>query len=254
MGAIIRYPFGAHQAYFASMFLGFLTPGRLGEFVKAWYVSQACKVSSGLAFSSVLADRLFDLYIVLMVGCAAVAGVYAQVQLWIVLGSLVILLAFFLLVVLDERWFFGLRRLVSVSKWVEQTFFKPGGWLEDIQRYGITWRGLLVAALLTTLAYALYFGQCYLLSQALGLSLTVTQATYAVALGGLVTLLPVSISGLGTREAVIIAYLGRWEISSEAALSFSLLVFASSYLVGGLLGALAWWRRPLPGLLDRNSS
>ena len=60
--------------------------------------------------------------------------------------------------------------------------------------------------------------------------------SYAVALGSLITLLPISISGLGTREAVMIAYLGTAGISSEAALGFSLLVFFTFYICGGLIG------------------
>ena len=47
---------------------------------------------------------------------------------------------------------------------------------------------------------------------ALDLSVSFAQSSYAVALGSLVTFLPVSIAGLGTRGAAIVAYLGRRRI------------------------------------------
>ena len=47
----------AFLAYFASLFIGFLTPGRLGEFVRALYVQEVSQGKSGIAFSSVLVDR-----------------------------------------------------------------------------------------------------------------------------------------------------------------------------------------------------
>ncbi len=72
------------------------------------------------------------------------------------------------------------------------------------------------------------------------------QITYAAAIGSLVTLLPVSISGLGTREAAIIAYLGAQGVTSEGALGFSLLVFFTFYIAGGIIGAAAWWVKPVP--------
>lgn len=66
-----------------------------------------------------------------------------------------------------------------------------------------------------------------------------------MALGSLVTLLPISISGLGTREVAIVGYLGTAGMPAEIALGFSLLVFATFYIAGGLMGAVAWWMKPV---------
>jgi uncharacterized membrane protein YbhN (UPF0104 family) len=84
------------------------------------------------------------------------------------------------------------------------------------------------------------------LALALHLDAGVVPITFAVALGSLITLLPISISGLGTREAAMIAYLATVGIPAEAALSFSLLVFVTFYVAGGLIGAVAWWIKPVP--------
>ena len=103
---------------------------------------------------------------------------------------------------------------------------------------------VVVAVLLTLAAYGVFFGQCTLLAHALGIPLSYLTVSYAISLGSLVTLIPISVSGLGTREATIIAYLATVGVAAEEALGFSLLVFATFYLGGGGLGAIAWWLKP----------
>ncbi|MDA2932719.1 flippase-like domain-containing protein [Acidobacteria bacterium AH-259-D05] len=236
--------------YFGSIFIGLLTPGRVGDFVRAVYVSRDCGVSSARALSTVLADRLFDLYALLLVGGAAfltlTTGAYVG-SAGGLLGSLA-LLTLFLMVLLDHRVFaqlqaFGLR----LGAW-GQKLFAPQGWLVELRNglLELTLRSLVWAAGLTALAYVVFFSQCILLAMALGISVGYAQVCYAVALGSLVTFVPVSISGLGTREAVIIAYLGTAGVPAETALAFSFLVFVAFYLAYGLMGAIAWWVKPLP--------
>ena len=105
---------------------------------------------------------------------------------------------------------------------------------------------IATAIVLTVLTYAIFFGQCYILALALGLPVGFIQATFAVALGILVELLPISFAGLGTREATIIAYLGTARVPAEAALGFSLLVFMTFYVASGMIGMIAWWLKPVP--------
>lgn len=258
----IEYPFGpALVAYFASMFIGFLTPGRVGEFTKALYVWHDCQsserpVSFGWAFSGVIADRLFDLGVVMVVSILAVAGLYISRVEWAILVGSVVFAGIALGLFLADYSYAWMLRVVTGfgrKRFVEKIFALKGvqtaGKTLTETRLGLRQlqgMHLLAAVSLTVLAYLLYFLQCYWLALALNLPLSYALVSYAVALGGLVTLLPLSISGLGTREAVITLYLGQWGVPAEAALGFSLLVFAVFYLGGSLIGALAWWRRPTP--------
>lgn len=239
----------AYLAYFGSLFVGLLTPGRLGEFVKMMHVQAECGATVSQALTSVLADRLFDLAALLAVGALALLALpHLGAQMGLSLGLILAgtLAGGWLL--LDPRGFGRLqaagRRLGKAGK----SLLGPEGWLTQVH-FGLRqWtRGQwAIAAALTGIAYALYFGQCYLLARAMGLAVGVGPVVYAVALGSLVTLLPISISGLGTREATIIAYLGAAGVQAEAALGFSLLVFATFYLGSGLFGLVAWWIKPAP--------
>jgi len=236
----------AYLAYFASIFIGFLTPGRLGEFGRALYVRDDVSSQSGMAISSVLADRLFDLYTLLIVGGAAIFPIGPpQHRLWMILFFLLTLLP--LALFLNDRAFNWLQNAAGRMGRYGRRLFDPDGWLVGI-RHGLQKMGakaVLVCAVLTVAAYGVYFTQCFLLSKSLVLDVNYSVIMFSVALGSLITLLPFSISGLGTREATIVAYLSTVGVAAERALSFSFLVFVTFYLVGGLVGAIAWLVHPI---------
>jgi uncharacterized protein (TIRG00374 family) len=251
----LRYPVReAYLAYWGSIFIGFFTPGRLGEFVKAAHVSRDCGVSGGQALSGVLADRLFDLLALLLVGGAALLALSGSgTYLLALLGLAGVLVVPVGLGVNERGWRWLRQQVQSLENWLpgKMSFFSrllaEGSSLAELRQglRRLTWPWLLAATSLTLLAYLVFFFQCYLLAQALHLRVGFMPVLYSVALGSLVTLLPVSISGLGTREAAMIAYLGTAGVPAEAALSFSLLVFFTFYVAGGALGAIAWWLKPV---------
>ncbi len=237
----------AALSYFGSIFIGLLTPGRLGELIKAVHVSQDCGVSKARALSSVLADRLFDLYALLLIGGAAMLSSGRSLNNLLALVESAFLLFLPLLILLHDSTFQRVEKLgLRMGKWVSR-LFDPDSWLTEL-RTGLKELSVgdaFVAALLTAVAYAVFFEQCYLLAHALNVKASFLQIMYAVSLGSLVTLIPISISGLGTREATIVAYLGSVGVSSELSLGYSLLIFVTFYVAGGLMGAVAWLIKPV---------
>lgn len=233
----------ASLSYFGSIFIGLLTPGRLGELVKTAHVSQDCKVPKARAFSSVLVDRLFDLYALLILGGAALISQQTghDSRTLFAFGLTAALLTLPLLLFLSKG---GFRWLASRGP---RKFFASEGWLTQLHTSlrELSGAAVFIGVLLTAIAYALFFTQCFLLSQSLGVHASFLQISYAVALGSLITLLPISISGLGTREAAIVAYLKTLGVPAEAGLGFSLLVFLTFYVAGGLIGAIAWYIKPV---------
>jgi uncharacterized membrane protein YbhN (UPF0104 family) len=246
----VRYGgWSAFLAYFGSLFIGFLTPGRLGEFVKAFHVQRECNAPLPLAVSSVLADRLFDLFALIAVGTLAVLTLsVAGTSIALAVVTLTAVIATLLLLFLNPAAFGFFQQWAMNWGRFGKVLFGPQGWLTEIHSSLRRLKPLSLSAsvALTILAYAVFFGQNYLLAVSLGLDVGFWTITCAVALGSLITLLPISISGLGTREAVMITYLGIAGVSSEAALSFSLLVFFTFYVCGGLMGLVAWLIKPLP--------
>jgi uncharacterized protein (TIRG00374 family) len=216
-------------AYFSSMFLGFLTPGRLGEFSRVIYLKNRHDISSGRALSSVLVDRFFDLYATLLIGAFALIIHSHDFYQYLTLVLFGVVLSV-LLVVLGSKSLFDWFAQIGLKLGVlGRKLFADESWLHELSvgMRQLNLRVLLFSLAVTVVAYALYFFQCYLLATALQLEVGFFPIMFAVSLGGLVTLLPISILGLGTREATIVAYLGAFGVSGTDALSFSLLVFTT---------------------------
>jgi glycosyltransferase 2 family protein len=220
----------------------------LGEFVKTIHVSHDCGIPAPRAFPSVLVDRLFDLYALLLFGSTALLAGSQQKSKALLFAESALLLILPLIAILHQATFARIQSWGMRTGKFGKKFFGEGSWLQELRNFLITlrWNHILLASLLTTIAYAIFFGQCYFLAIGLGMNIGFLKVCFAVSLGSLVTLIPISISGLGTREAVMITYLGRAGISPELSLGFSLLVFVTFYVAGGLIGAIAWFIKPVP--------
>lgn len=245
----ISYPaIPALLSYFSSIFVGLLTPGRLGEFVRVFHVRDDCQLTMRQAFLSVLTDRLFDLYLLAVIGGLSLFVLTGWSSRALELSLVAILVASMPLGILHHNRILRWIRRAGLNRWPFSRRSPVSQNTPSQIPYGLLRLDLpafLVALGLTLIAYGVFFLQCYLLALALDLKVGFTEVAYSVALGSLVTLLPISISGLGTREATIIAFLGRSGVPAEAALAFSLLVFFTFYLGGGVIGAVAWWMKPL---------
>ena len=95
------------------------------------------------------------------------------------------------------------------------------------------------------MAYAVFYLQCYLIALALRLPLSYAYAAFCVSIASLLALLPISISGLGVRDATFLALLLPLGVTAELAISYSLLILLVFNVFGGALGAIAWFSKPL---------
>ena len=91
----------------------------------------------------------------------------------------------------------------------------------------------------------MFFVQCYLIVTAMGLSINFITITLFMAISNLISFIPISISGLGTRDATLIFLFSLIGLKPELAVSYAFLVFITFFVAGGMLGAVTWWMRPL---------
>jgi len=243
----VHYPFAdAFLAYLGGVFVGLFTPGRLGEFIKAVHTVRDCDMRPGESFGLVLVDRLFDLSMLVAVGLMTL---YVFESYLLTFGTVLLLVAGVIVAVAfrrapDLRW---IRRHTSFLGRFSQILLKEGGWLSQVHHvvHRMTWGTILSCAALTVGAYALYFLQCYFAGRALQLPVGFLGTSAAIALGSLVALLPFSVSGIGTRDAAIVAYLSTYGVSLDQSVAFSVAIFVIFYGFGGLIGGVCWLIKPV---------
>jgi uncharacterized protein (TIRG00374 family) len=240
----------AFAVYNSALAIGYVTPGRLGEFAKALYLRTDAGVTLGQALSSVLLDRVLDLY--LLLATAATGAVLFTVPQHLMAVSLAVLAVaalgpLLILVPAVNQWLIALVSRVAFqlagTRYQQDLQQSLKGFQEGMEQL-LTVR-LTVAVSWTIVAYLVFFLQCYLIALALGLPLSFPYSAYTISLASLLALLPLSVSGLGVRDATFVALLHPIGITPEMAISYSLLFLLVFNVFGGAIGALAWYAKPL---------
>lgn len=237
--------FNGFHAYLASYTIGLITPGRLGEISRLYYVREDTGVSFIRSFKTIVGDRIFDFAILIWFGATGLLYFY---QVAGELHGSVYLLATGLL--MFTAWLAGkwlLRRMVGDGA-SSLPLMVRDLWGSLIQR------SMLMPWLLTLLAYYFFYLSNQWIFNALGLHLSIVDIGFILSLMSLATLLPVSVAGFGTREASLVFVLGFYGINPETAIIFSLLQFTAFFLWGGIAGLIFWLLKPVKlGLVKEDS-
>jgi len=237
----------AFSIYLSSLYIGFITPGRLGEIIKALYLKQERVTSFSKGLSSAIMDRLLDLYLLILLSSV---GVYyflkgRGINIGFVIGFAII---FSLLIIILHPKFLNLLarflfRKISPKKLKNKINDSINEFIEGMNQ--IINPILLFGILLTVFSYSVFFFQCFLIAKSIGLQISYFDLALIMSIVNIITFIPISISGLGTREASMIFLFKLIGLSTEAAISFSLLIFFSFFICGGLMGFIAWWLNPV---------
>lgn len=232
----------AFISYLAGIYIGMVTPGRVGEVVKAVYLKEEQAVPYAQGLAGVLADRLFDLYVLAV---AAMMGITFWIPVrvsWPPVLFLGVFLALPFLMLHKTALEGGARFLYRFAlAGADEKLF--GG---QSKSFFYALRALicpqLVNALLYSLViYALYFLQCHLLAGLLGLRFTYPEVVALVSITSLISFIPVTVLGIGTREIGMVYLFSRLGVGPEQAVAYSFLFFISFYLLSGVVTFAGWF-------------
>jgi uncharacterized protein (TIRG00374 family) len=228
----------AFGRYLVGLFLGTITPGRLGETARALYVKRDTGKSLGMVFSGVIADRLYDLYVLLIFGLLGawkfgLAG-GASFLFAVVALTAALLPVCFLCTTMGRSRLVGVVRRMADTKLGRFGGGEMGRFVEGFEP--LMGPGVLSCTAMTVAAYGVFFVAGYLLIRALDLPVSFHDAALALAAANTLSLLPITFAGVGTRDALLVLTLGKESIAPEAALALSLLILLCSYLVAAAVG------------------
>ncbi|MCX6799388.1 MAG: lysylphosphatidylglycerol synthase transmembrane domain-containing protein [Candidatus Diapherotrites archaeon] len=234
-------------------FLSVITPGRSGDFLRALYLSRGTGVSSGSCLTAVAVERVLDLLCLFVLGIAGLALLSAEFGIELsALISLGLLFAAFcaaVLLVFNKKFVsFAARplfNLLAPEKWKTRLSAGFKGFYEGLLVYRRSKRSVALAAFLTLINWLASILQYYLIAVALGLQLPLFFLVIAMPVILLAEALPISISGVGTRDAAAIALLSLGGVQAAAAVGFSITILALN-LVVAFFGMLLFQKDRIP--------
>ena len=219
--------------YWLGAFVGVVTPGRLGELIKVYFLKNK-GYSSFRSFFSVILDRLIDVLTFLVFGLLIFFFFTKEIGVYIlILGIGVLLAVIFILFLVDQRSFIHkifakiIKKIFAVNfkDYSRFTFSKFWQGIKEIKKKEIT---SFTSYFLV--AWLFYFLARYLMALSLGLDLSFIEVSIISVLIAIITVLPISIAGLGTREAIVIYLFMLFNLDKETALLFSILIFVTDLI------------------------
>ncbi|MFH1132444.1 MAG: lysylphosphatidylglycerol synthase transmembrane domain-containing protein [Pseudomonadota bacterium] len=237
----IDVSFGAlFRSNLIGVFYGALTPGRVGMLIKVRYLASFAKRPVNDLISAMVIDKLMEL---VTLGCFSTvsAVVLARTLNWAVFalvlaatGGFVLLLFALFPKSAPGRIVGGILRAVIPRTW-RQSLKERIQLVHDTMP---TVRALVFPGLLSLFCWLLIWTQTYVVARALGIDIGYGLFIVAVPLGALVSLIPITVSGVGTRELTLAGLFSVFGVPPERTVLMSLLSMVLCMYPPALLGAL----------------
>ncbi|HNQ23983.1 MAG TPA: Coenzyme F420 hydrogenase/dehydrogenase, beta subunit C-terminal domain [Phycisphaerae bacterium] len=202
--------------YAAGLLAGAVTPGKVGDLAKAPLLA-ARGVPWGTGIAASLWDRAFD---GLLLFAAGAGGVLA-------------------LPTLPGRGTFALATAGAVVLALAGVVVFRRAVARTLPSRDARWWGMMTVA--TLAALACYFASAYCCARALALPLGVVDVVAGMAVAAVLGLLPITVAGIGTRDAAFVVIFGPRGVDAEHALALSALVLAWMLVNCVLFLAVSRW-------------
>jgi len=226
------------KVFLIGVFAGLVTPGRAGDLIRANYLRRTHNSLSD-CLSTVLVDRFID------IGVLAVLGSFSIVllstffaPLGVIYVIIVVLLGayfVFLVIFFNERLMRTLLKRINRQRLID--FYDKLLTLDK--------KKILQATILGFIAWVVSTLEAQIIAYSMNLDLYLSPVSYGfgflflcIPIITFAEILPITISGLGTRELALITLLGLLEIPSELAIAFSLMYVVFAYWIAALVGLL----------------
>lgn len=220
--------------YGASLFLALVSPARLGELSRAWW---SRKFAGGLATAtfSVAFDRAFDLVpMLVLVGLMGALTTLPEAEgtVNVIRGVLV---ALGILVAIAIAWPEWLRRSCEkVGSRLLRRFGEASAAELRQPRKPLSRALILRAVALSILSQVLALLQMWLFARSVGIDLSPVTMYAVISMATLVSALPISVAGIGTREATVLLALAGFGVTLSTATVFSVLWLANFMVMLGV--------------------
>lgn len=226
--------------YLSAGFLSVITPGRLGEFAKIYFLQKKYRLDLLAATSSVLLDRIWDVLVLSLAAGISVLLFVADpsTNLLLVLMIGLLFLISVMLVLSPSLFFIPLlylvRRFVSLHEKTTNIYelWKKSRFSSFISSLLISVTSFLLLAFIPVL-FSLGTADQIPFYSGIG----------AISISNILSFLPVTIAGIGTRELVFVEV---WKLNGHAkeiALSVSTAYFLITYVGTLVIGGLVYLAR-----------
>ena len=218
-----------------SVFYGVVTPGRIGSFIKAVYLRDKLDTNFGKAVSSVLIDKVLD---TLSIFAIAFFGGILLAQKFLDIGYVIV---FVFIAILILTYIIFNKELTKKMLTVFYNKFLPQKYKDKARESFYSFyenmpskKALILPFIVNIISWVWTYSIGYTVSLALGMNVNYFVLISMYSIASIVTLIPITVSGIGTREATLVGLLSVFGVEAGKVVAMSLL----AYFIAGIIPAL----------------
>lgn len=230
------------KIWLIGFFYATVTPAKAGDFFRAFYLRKSTGLPLGGGIAVTVVERLLDVGYLFLTGLLGLILFSLHYSLD---SSIVTALVLFFFVFLVGIFVMTRKNLVSFILKPLFNVFMPEkfkqkmrnsfhDFYQGIRQLASSKKIILAAVVLTIVTWIITFFQYYMIAFALGLPVSFEFILWVMPAVLLIEILPISFSGIGTRDAVAIFFLGFAGVSPGEAVSFSLIILFIAILLAGI--------------------
>lgn len=221
------------------LFYGTVTPLWLGDWIRIPYLREESGVPFGKCTSNIFIDQIMEfssLFILAIAGSLLLFGRFHS--LFFILLSFFAIFVSVAIFLKDKRR--GKKLFNVVYRIIIPKKFRPfmenelNVFYEDMPSL----KSLFVPLLIGIFAYILYFIQIYLIALSLSIGIPLITFILVYPVASLIGLIPITISGFGTREAALIRIFSIYGVPGSIAVAISLSGYVITMLIPAVIGGI----------------
>jgi len=221
------------------LFYGTVTPLWLGDWIRIPYLREESGAPFGKCTSNIFIDQIMEFSSLFILAIAGSLLLFGQFR-----SLFFILLSFFAIFVsmaiLLKDKYRGKKLFNFLYKIIIPKRLKPfmeneiNVFYEDIPPL----KSLFVPLLIGIFAYLLYFTQIYLIALSFSINIPFITFILVYPVASLIGLIPITISGFGTREAALIHIFSIYGVPDDITVAISLAGYVVTMLIPSIIGGI----------------
>ena len=227
----------AIKFYLIGNFYGFITPSRIGSLIRAKYVQELTNHKSVVGCSSsIVIERMFDIITIFLF--AIPATLFLTKEFTNLFTEVIIIFTILLITIIlimkkesSKKIFKLLFKIVpnQYKQTLREAFYN---FHETIPNF----KKLILPFIITIITWFVSFTETFITSKAVGMQVPYLQFITFTSIATIIGLIPITMSGLGTREATWIILFKRYNTLPESIIAMSLLSLFIGAIIPSIIG------------------
>jgi len=221
------------------LFYGTVTPLWLGDWIRIFYLKEESSSPLGKCACNVIIDQLiefFSLFILSLIGAFILLNKFP---------NLLPLILFFFILLLGVAVFFMEKNRSKKIFTLAYCYLIPSRLKEHMAKEFEHFyenipplKKLIKPLAIEVFSYSLFFTQIYIVSISLSISIPYFNFIFIYPISSLIGMIPITISGFGTREGALITLLSIYGVTKEKAVALSLTGYFITIFIPAMIGGI----------------